>query len=57
VVFTGKKDLKIYLSSSAVQGSEVLVQGRRKDENVKSSEMSTIRVEMSTLKNLPVVIN
>ncbi|MBP6303867.1 MAG: TonB-dependent receptor [Bacteroidia bacterium] len=56
VVFTGKKDLKIYLSSSAVQGSEVLVQGRRKDENVKSSEMSTIRVEMSTLKNLPVVM-
>lgn len=56
VKVNGKKDITVMLAPEVLQTAEVVVEGRRKDENIKSSEMSTIRVDISALKNLPVVL-
>jgi hypothetical protein len=53
VVLTRNRTMNVSMSVLSVTGQEVVVTGRRKDENVASTEMGTIDLSMKNIKELP----
>ena len=56
VELTGNKKLDIELEEAGTTLQEVEVTTRREDDNVKSTEMSTVRMKMSELKTMPALL-
>ncbi|UOQ73827.1 hypothetical protein [Hymenobacter cellulosilyticus] len=46
----------IRLGAQGVQTGEVVVTGKKPDENVKSTEMGTTRLDMKTVKLMPALM-
>jgi hypothetical protein len=53
VSLTEARRLNLDLRESAVEAEEVVITGRRPDENVKSTEMGTVDLNIETIKRLP----
>jgi hypothetical protein len=51
----GDQKINIVLSPTAIQTKEVIITGDRNNNNVTSTEMSTIEIKGETIKNLPVI--
>lgn len=53
VMLAANRTMNVSMSVLRVTGQEVVVTGRRKDENVASTEMGTIDLSMKNIKELP----